>query len=393
MKYSDPLERATKQRTSGGLWTDDQFRAARDKDLAEPTANSRATVIATLSCLLLAALLTSAKIVQIAERQEFGDARDRNLAAAQALDRVANFVSFNRPYDAILDLRQMGETAQEQVNPIVEITEEPTTPPATTNPASISPISTTTISTTATSTTATSTTATSTTATSTTATTVRAPLRTVTATEPLRVYVAGDSQAEYLGHAITTESADLSLEVLVDHRISTSLARPDYFNWPAELAAQVASDQPPEAVVLFIGANDYQDMTTADGHRLVEGTGAWRAEWTTRLEVTLDLLAGDDRHVYWVTQPPMRDDSLNEGVTVINSLAAPVIESRDQVSAVEIWELFGGNDGYNERLTDSAGETILARVGDGVHLSRAGASWVAEVVFAAITQRWDFLAN
>ena len=39
-----------------------------------------------LGC-LLALLLTSGKVVEIAERQEFGDARDRNLAVAEGIDR------------------------------------------------------------------------------------------------------------------------------------------------------------------------------------------------------------------------------------------------------------------------------------------------------------------
>ena len=62
---------------------------------------------------------------------------------------------------------------------------------------------------------------------------------------------------------------------------------------------------------------------------------------------------------------------------------------RDSVS-VDIWELFGGSAGFAERLTGPGGDTIDARIGDGVHLSRAGASWVADLVEEAIEQRWPF---
>ena len=73
MDYSDPLERATKPRDRGETWTDEQFRAARDSDLTERTVDIGKSVIAALSCLVLAALLTSGKIVEIAECDELFD--------------------------------------------------------------------------------------------------------------------------------------------------------------------------------------------------------------------------------------------------------------------------------------------------------------------------------
>ena len=114
-------------------------------------------------------------------------------------------------------------------------------------------------------------------------------MRTVDGTQPLAVFVGGDSQAEYLGDAITTESG-FELSVEVQHEISTSLARPDYFNWPARLA-EVVEEQDPEAVVFFIGANDHQDMADDEGNRLVEGSEDWQREWTRRLAITFDPVA------------------------------------------------------------------------------------------------------
>lgn len=370
MDHSDPLKRATESRDRGETWTDEQFRAARESDLEERRVDVRSSVIAALSCLLLAALLTSGKIVEIAARQELGDARDRQLAVAERFDRVANFFSLNRPFDLILDIRGAGEDVGERVDDLSALVASTTTlPPSTTAPTTTALPG-------------------STSSTTTTTTTVPT-LREVTAARPLTVYVAGDSQAEYLGQAITTEHPGWELDVEVSDRISTSLARPDYFNWPAELAA-VMDDRSPEVVVLFIGANDHQDMAAADGSRLVEGTPEWQSEWTARLELTLDLLAGEDRHVFWVTQPPMRDGGLFAGVAMINDLAAPVVAARLHVTAVDIWDLFGGDGGYIEHITTDEGDTIDARVDDGVHLTRSGASEVADLVFDQMEARWEF---
>ncbi len=366
MEHSDPLKRAVQQRPHGDTWTDEQFLAAREADLSERTKPVRSVVGATVLCLLLATLLTSAKLVQIAERQEFGPARDRQLAVADAVDRVANFLSLNRPYDAVLDLRNVAHGTGKGGDIIDEVLATTTSvPPATTTlPSATS---------------------------STTTTTTLAPvIRLVNEASPLRVYVAGDSQAEYLGQAITTESPGYALEVEVDDRISTSLARPDYFNWPAEFAAKVSDDRP-EAVVLFIGANDHQDMADSEGNRLVEGTPDWQSEWSARLTLVLDLLAAQDTAVYWVSQPPMRDGSLNAGVTLINQLAQPIVEAHANATYIDIWDLFGGDGSYQDHVVGPSGETIDARVDDGVHVSRSGASWIADLVFARWSEVWEFV--
>ncbi len=86
----------------------------------------------------------------------------------------------------------------------------------------------------------------------------------------------------------------------------------------------------------------------------------------------------------------MRDRGLDEGIDLINELAAGVVADRPSVVPVDIWELFGGVDGYAERLTGPDGETITARVSDGVHLTRSAASWVADLVFVELDERWTF---
>jgi hypothetical protein len=374
MEHSDPLKRATETRERGATWDDQQFREAREKDLRQRTSDSRSAVVAALTCLLLAGLLTSGKILEIAERQEFGTTRDRQVAVAERVDRVANFLSLNRPYDLIHDVRGAGDDAAQQIDSIDDVAADlgldvdvPDIKPVDDDPQMDV----------------------ATTSTTTTSTTLPVgPVRSVDADTPLRVFVGGDSQAEYLADAITTES-DFDLVVEEQHEISTSLSRPDYFNWPARLR-EIDEAQNPELVVLFIGANDHQDMADDEGSRLVEGSDDWNLEWSRRLAITFDLLEQPGRHILWVTQPPMRDGELDSGINLINDLAAAVIADRDFVSAVDIWPLFGGESGFAERVTGPDGDEIRARIDDGVHLTRAAASWVADLVFDDMTTIWNF---
>ena len=373
MKHSDPLKRATKPRPRGDTWTDDQFRDARESDLRDRTAAIPSAVVSALTCLLLAALLTSGKILEIAERQPLGSTRDRQVSMAEGLDRVANFLSLNRPYDWIQDLRNAGEDAGERIDTIDEVVEdlEESAAEQIEEDEGVSPVTEPDGSAT----------------TSTTTTAPAGPLRVVTSEDPLRLYAAGDSQVTYLGQALTTESDDWALDVTVEDRISTSLARPDYFNWPAQIAA-VVEEQDPEAVVMFLGANDHQDMA-ADGVRLVVDTEEWQAEWRERLDVMLDLLEAEHRRLFWVTQPPMRDARLDGGMELINQMVEEAFADRPFVVMIDIYEMFGGEEGYRERVTYDD-ETLRARVDDGVHLTRDAQSWVADLVFAEMAEIWDF---
>jgi hypothetical protein len=377
MRITGPLARAAARRTRpDDLWDDARFRAARERDLAEPLTSIRSVLRATVVCLALAVLLTSGKLVEIADRQPLGADRDRWLDLAEGVDRVANFLSLNRPYDLVLQLRGAGDAAGRRVDTIDEVAIDAGLDPSAVGPSEVATAPTTTPPAGPTSST-------------TTTTTAPPALRTVTAADPLRVYVGGDSQAEFLGQAVATESGPRSLEVQLSYQISTSLARPDYFNWPAELAAMIDRDDP-EAVVLFLGANEYQDMEAADGTQLVRGGEEWQLEWSRRLAITLDLLAGDHRHVYWVGQPPMRDGRVHESVALINALAEPVVAARPHATFVDIWDLFGGDGGYRERVTGPEGDEIRARVDDGIHLTRAAASWVSELVLSGFDTVWRF---
>jgi len=377
MKHSDPLKRATEVRELGDTWDDEQFKEAREKDLRQRTADSRSAVVAALTCLLLATLLTSGKIVEIAERQEFGETRDRQLAVAEQIDRVANFLSLNRPYDLIHEIRGVGDDAAQQIDSIDDVAADLGLEVDVPDIDQVADDGSTETDG-----------ATSTTSTTTTTTEPVGPIRSVDADNPLTVFVGGDSQAEYLAQAVTTES-DFALAVETQHEISTSLSRPDYFNWPARLR-EIDEEQNPEAVVLFIGANDHQDMADADGNRLVEGSEEWQLEWSRRLAITFDLLEQPERHVFWVTQPPMRDGELDTGIDLINELAAAVIAERDFVSAIDIWPLFGGESGFSERVTGPDGDEIRARIDDGVHLTRSASSWVADMVFVEMAGYWEF---
>ncbi len=323
--------------------------------------------------MLTAALLTSGTLLDSAERRSFGGQRDALVAVARPLDRVANFLSLNRPADAVAEFRFGGDDltvdplavpsagvqggsaagggASADVSPPTASSE---IPPTTGLLPDEDP----------------------------------SPIRTITEGSPLLVHVAGDSQAEYPGQALTNRAVNgkLDYKVTSDSRIATGLARPDYFNWPAELKDLSAEI---EAVVLFFGGNDFQDMELS-GSRLVRGTDEWFAEYQRRVEITLDVLEAPDRQVFWVAPPPVRDAETSAAIFTMNEGVRAAAASRPWVTVISADDRFAPNGDFVPYLPDDSGVDTRVRSGDGVHFTPKGASWVADMIVDDVERYWTF---
>ncbi len=204
----------------------------------------------------------------------------------------------------------------------------------------------------------------------------------VSAEAPLRTFVAGDSQAFYLGHRLRDSRLSDVLELTLNQLHSTGLARPSYFNWPVHFIA-VAAHFDPEVVVATLGSNDWQSMTAPEGHTLSRGSDEWRAEWRRRLGVAFDVLEAPHRQVIWVGLPPTRSDEFREGYAVMNQLAAAAVAERDFVTMIDIWDIFGGDEPYRDAVPppgDPDGRPVDVRHQDGVHLNQTGSRWVVDLI-------------
>src|SRR5215217_6477189 len=100
---------------------------------------------------------------------------------------------------------------------------------------------------------------------------------------PARIAFVGDSMADGIWGAFfrLTGRQDCSLDELAlirDARNGTGLARPDHFDWTAELDKIVSADAP-SVVLASIGLNDRQDLIMPDRTRYRLGTEEWLAQY------------------------------------------------------------------------------------------------------------------
>jgi hypothetical protein len=171
-------------------------------------------------------------------------------------------------------------------------------------------------------------------------------------------------------------------------RYSSGLTRPDYFDWPARLTSLLA-ERDPEAVVVFLGANDAQGIMTGTGAEPF-GTDAWVAEYRARVASVMDLLAADGRSIYWIGQPVMRDAGYDERMALLTRIYREEAERRDDVHFIETRTTFAAADGgYTAYLPGADGSPVLVRRDDGIHLTPAGADRLVDLVMAALAADWD----
>jgi hypothetical protein len=296
-----------------------------------------------LGALLLTALVNADALVERAERKPLGSDRDRSLYLWHPVQDLAHITQLHR-------LRQLGDWVAGNEDRGGEVTAARAglaDPPAKVAPPE---------------------------------------LRHPTAADPLRMFVAGDSVVRDAGESLLRlASDDARLSASLHYEIATGLSRPDFFDWPGALVADMAAHDP-ELVVIMFGGNDAQGIVGPDGtvHQEVRDPG-WTAEYGRRVAQVMDSLQAEDRLVLWVGQPPMRDGGFDRRIQVLNEVFEAQAEDRPWIRYIDSGDVLGDDGRYAARLPDGAGGlTEDLRQDDGIHLSRAGADRLARHLLALV---------
>ncbi len=204
-----------------------------------------------------------------------------------------------------------------------------------------------------------------------------------TAAEPARVLVVGDSDAGTFGPYLKELLDDTGIvETTVDYKVSSGLARPDFFDWPAHLRRELPAAQPDVVVVTF-GGNDSQGLADEHGDfdimDPVLNEDEWLPEYTRRAGEVMDLLAAPGRTVIWVGIPNDDNPEVTERLAVQDRAVRDAVAAHPGVLFVDTWARFSGRDGnwaeYVIDPRDNTGKDV--RADDGFHLNENGAEILA----------------
>ena len=217
-----------------------------------------------------------------------------------------------------------------------------------------------------------------------------------TPTSKLRFWVGGDSITETFGTSMQKVVAGTGvMDPTLDYRVSTGLARPDYFNWPEHLVKDVLPTDPQVMVIMF-GANDGQGMEGTDGTVYSRGTPEWLDEYRRRVAATMDLLKDPANHrlVIWVGPPVMRPGSGVHEMDQLNYIYWSEAKDRPWIQYFDSWPFFSdANLQYASDLPNADGVSRGLRQKDGVHLSTVGGNRLSWAVLARIGQYVDLSAG
>ncbi|HEY1331982.1 MAG TPA: DUF459 domain-containing protein [Actinomycetota bacterium] len=300
-------------------------------------------LVAMLVCLLLWALVSAPSLKANAEASPFGARRTAALAVLTPLSAISHALGLAR-----LDAR--AETALGRPDPLAP---PPTVPPVTPlkRRAHATPLP---------------------------------PLRTPTRSQPLHVLVLGDSTALDLGYGLERAATPAGrYRVTLDGRISTGLARLDYFNWLAQAQKDVARYRP-DIVVVLLGLNDLQDFR-AQSHYLVRYTRPWIRAYAQRVNAMLAEVVATGRRVLWVGEPIVSNRNIAYGLRVVNKIYRNVTHGVLGVSYVDSWHLFVNSQGrYAAYLRNASGDLQQVREADGEHLTPAGQDRMGQYVLGII---------
>lgn len=212
------------------------------------------------------------------------------------------------------------------------------------------------------------------------------------ASNPAKVYIVGDSDAGTFGPYLQTLlDGTLIAKTELNYKVSSGLARPDFFNWPEELAAKLP-EVAPDIIVVTFGGNDSQGLSKPQQdlewvvNDPLSNQEEWSAEYERRAGDVMDLLLEDDRRVIWVGIPNDDNPEVTARLELQDLAAKSAAADRPDVVFIDTWKRFSGRDGGWAEFVidprDGVGKDVRAE--DGFHLNVNGAEILAIDIAVAV---------
>jgi lysophospholipase L1-like esterase len=211
--------------------------------------------------------------------------------------------------------------------------------------------------------------------------------------QPLdKLLVTGDSLSTPLDIEVARKLADQAggVQVTRDPHLATGISNTGLVDW-GQLSSSQASEDDPDAVVLFIGANEGYPMPGPNGAQVSCCGPAWEALFESRVGQMMDnYLDGGVQRIYWLTVPTQRDPARKPIADDVNQAIREAAASRGgAVRVVDLIPTFTPGDSYRDSI-EIDGEQTIVRESDGIHLNDEGSSVAADLVLQAVDRDFDY---
>jgi lysophospholipase L1-like esterase len=199
-----------------------------------------------------------------------------------------------------------------------------------------------------------------------------------------RLLVTGDSMSQPLDVQLARRLVPEGVGVMREPHLGTGISKSLLVDW-TKLAARQTVAERPQAVVLFIGANEGYPLRGAGGREYGCCGPEWAAAYANRARLMLAAYrAGGRGRIYWLTLPAPRDPARAKIAHAVNAAVAVAAEAyRAEVRVLDMNALFTPSGRYRAAMPIDGTDTIV-REPDGIHLNDAGARLAAQHVIAAL---------
>ena len=202
--------------------------------------------------------------------------------------------------------------------------------------------------------------------------------------------VTGDSMVEPLDDYLAQKLAPKGVRVIPEAHVGTGISSTLIVNW-AKLSAYQVKKYHPDAVVVFIGANDGFPMPGPGGHEVECCSAEWAAIYANRARQIADTYrqAGVAR-VYWITLPTPREPARQTIARVVNAaIEVAVAPWAAQIRVIDTVPIFTPGGVYRDSMKINGTPTIVRR-SDGIHLNEAGSELLAGYVLASLGRDFTY---
>jgi hypothetical protein len=214
-------------------------------------------------------------------------------------------------------------------------------------------------------------------------------IREPTPDRQLRVAIVGDSLAQGIGTASDSVFKPFWVEVFKQGRISTGLARPDFYNWPAQMQT-IVDRADPDLVLIMLGENDNQGLLYPDGSLEQDiGTWEWASHYQVRVEQFAEVATVGGAHVIWIGLPSEPDRGRWDFIEKQNGIYEAVADALPNVEYFDTWDEFAAPDGGYSAYYRDGNKVREVRSPDGVHFNTDGYSLVVQNVARFATREFD----
>ena len=216
-----------------------------------------------------------------------------------------------------------------------------------------------------------------------------------TAENPFRILMVGDSQMQSIsGGFKRLVGKDSSINVTEIAVHSSGFIRGDYYNWIKKLESvfKQNKDTPFDAVIIFLGMNDYQNFYDSDGKVLVKETAKWEAAYGDKIKKHLNLLLANTKKVYWLGMPIVRNRVYNEELSYIERVQLKVFSEYQNVNLIKFSmsaEAPGKGVPYTDFIQTPGGKKIKLMRDDGVHYTISGGEYIMHSFLDLLYRHWD----